>query len=122
MTRVAHHLVPRDVWDAADPDAPWAPPSLATEGFVHLSFPDQVDATVTRHFPPDADLVVLTVDLDRLTCDVLVEDTTGRGEPFPHAYGPLDRDAILEAVPYDRRATTKSRWKGNSVTPDSSAG
>jgi uncharacterized protein (DUF952 family)/GT2 family glycosyltransferase len=100
--RTAMHLVPRVDWEAADPQEPWTPPSLAAEGFVHLSFPHQVDATVARHFPPDADLVVLTVDLDRLTCEVRVEDTTGRGEAFPHAHGPLDRPAILDAQPYRR--------------------
>lgn len=102
MSRIAHHLVPRPDWEAADPDAPWAPPSLTSEGFVHLSFTPQVDATVARHFPADADLVVLTVDLDLLTCEVRVEDTTGRGEAFPHAYGPLDRAAILSVNRHQR--------------------
>ena len=96
MSRVAHHLVPRHDWEAADADAPWAPPSLADEGFVHLSFLHQVDGTVQRHFAPDADLVVLTIDLDRLSCAVRVEGG------FPHAYGALDRDAILAVAPYRR--------------------
>lgn len=120
--RLAHHLVPRTDWEAADPAAPWSPPSLAVEGFVHLSWPHQVDATVQRHFGPDADLLVLDVDLDRLSCDVVVEDTTGRGEAYPHAHGALDHDAIVAVAPYERWATTKSRRKGNSVTPDSSEG
>ncbi len=97
MTRLAQHLVPRADWEGADPQAPWAPPSLSDEGFVHLSFPHQVDGTVERHFGPDADLVVLTVDLDRLRCDVRVE------AGFPHAYGALDREAILAVEPYARR-------------------
>ena len=96
MTRIAHHLVPRTDWDAADPDAPWTPPSLEEEGFVHLSFPHQVAGTVDRHFPADAELVVLTVDLDQLRCDVRVEGG------FPHAYGALDRDAILRVDPHRR--------------------
>jgi uncharacterized protein (DUF952 family) len=100
MSRVAHHLVHRTAWEAADPCAPWSPPSLLTEGFVHLSFADQVDAAAARHFAPDDDLVVLTVDLDRLACEVVVEDLTGRGEAHPHAYGPLDRVAILAARSY----------------------
>lgn len=101
MTRVAHHVVTVADWEAADPGAPWAPDSLRTEGFVHLSWPHQLDATIARHFPPDADLVVLTVDLDRLSCEVRVEDTTGRGEAYPHAHGPLDRASIIAA---ERRA------------------
>lgn len=96
MSRIAQHLVPRPDWEAADPRAPWAPASLATEGFVHLSFPHQVDATVARHFGPDTDLVVLTVDLDRLTCQVVVECG------FPHAYGPLDAAAVVAVAPYRR--------------------
>ena len=96
MSRVAQHLVPRQDWEDRDPDAPWAPPSLRTEGFVHLSFLHQVDDTVVRHFPPDADLVVLTVELDRLSCDVRVEGG------FPHAYGALDPAAIVAVAPYRR--------------------
>ena len=105
MSRIAHHLAHRAAWEAADAGAPWMPPSLATEGFVHLSFAAQVDATVDRHFAPDADLVVVSVDLDRLACDVVVEDTTGRGEAHPHAYGPLNRDAVVAVTPYARWAT-----------------
>jgi uncharacterized protein (DUF952 family) len=35
--RSTFHLVPRDVWLAADPAAPYAAPSLQGEGFIHCT-------------------------------------------------------------------------------------
>jgi uncharacterized protein (DUF952 family) len=91
------HLTPREWWDAADPDAPLAAPSLAAEGFVHCTDgAANLVATANRHYRDDArDFVILTVDLDRVTSPWTVEDP---GRIYPHVFGPIDRAAILAVV------------------------
>lgn len=77
--------------------------SLADEGFVHASFPDQVDG-VARRFYADvtASLVVLEIDPGSLDATVVVEPgdpTDPASERFPHVYGPIPVRAVIGAVP-----------------------
>lgn len=96
MTRLTYHLTPRDHWSASDPDAPLSAPSLSDEGFIHCTTgADEIVATANRHYRFDRrDFVVLTVDLDRVTCPWRVDDERGI---YPHVFGPIDRAAILDA-------------------------
>ncbi|MFK3984683.1 DUF952 domain-containing protein [Micromonospora sp. NPDC050397] len=68
------------------------------DGFVHLSAQDQVVETAARHFADQADLVLLTVDPDRLGTELRWEPSRG-GALFPHLYGPLPTDAVVAAAP-----------------------
>lgn len=76
-------------------DAPYAPPSLASEGFVHASYREQLTATLERHFADAARVTLLWVDTEALPADarVVVEDTTGHGA-FPHIYGAIPLAAV----------------------------
>ncbi|MFI6763689.1 DUF952 domain-containing protein [Micromonospora sp. NPDC050417] len=68
------------------------------DGFVHLSSGEQVVETAARHFAGQADLVLLTVDPDRLD-DALRWEPSRGGLLFPHLYGPLPVNAVLSATP-----------------------
>lgn len=88
------HLADGEEWQAAvDAGGPYARSMpgvpLDDPGFVHLSYQHQVPATADRYYRDRPGLVLLTVDPDRLTAEVRVEDG------FPHAYGPLDLDAVV---------------------------
>jgi uncharacterized protein (DUF952 family) len=60
----------------------------ARDGFIHLSAAYQVAGTLAKYFAGQRDLVLLTVDPDRLG-SLRWEKSRG-GELFPHLYGPLD--------------------------------
>ena len=89
------HLVPEEVWDAADRAAPYEAASLATEGFIHCT--DGVEAlgqTFDRHYAADArPFLALTVDLDALDIPWRYDVP---GSPYPHLYGSIDRRAIVD--------------------------
>lgn len=65
------------------------------DGFVHLSRPDQVHLPAGLLFADMPALGLLIVDEGRLTAPVRVEGG------FPHLYGPLLADAVLDLVAYD---------------------
>jgi uncharacterized protein (DUF952 family) len=94
-----YHIAIRGDWDAAEAQGEYAMSTrgrtLADDGFIHCSFVEQVDATAAR-FYSDADAVVLRIDSARLTSRVVVEDLDGTGERFPHVYGPIPVDAVVE--------------------------
>ena len=49
--------------------------------------------------------MLLRIDPDRLDVEVKVEDLHDSGEVFPHLYGPLPLDAVVEVEPMPPRAT-----------------
>lgn len=94
MTRPTFHLVPVEVWAAADPGQPYRARSLDDEGFIHCTDgTEELVATADRHFAGDPrEYVVLTIDLDRVGSSWRIEDARG---VYPHVYGPIERGAIL---------------------------
>jgi uncharacterized protein (DUF952 family) len=99
--RLTYHLAPRarfEDWDAA---APYESPSLGEDGFIHCT--DGVGnmvATANRFYRNEpGEFVVLTVDLGRTGSSWRIDDP---GKPFPHVYGPIARDGILEVRPFPR--------------------
>lgn len=86
------HIVAPDAWPER---GHYQPASLADEGFVHLSFADQVEGVANARYREAADLVVVELDPTALETDVRVEDSYGAGVEFPHAYGPVPVSAAV---------------------------
>lgn len=101
MTAPLFHIVDADVWAAAVEAGQYAPESLRAEGFVHLSFADQVDGTLARYYAGVPNLVVVEFDGERLGLPVVVENLAGTGD-FPHVYGPLPTAAAVAVRPVSR--------------------
>jgi uncharacterized protein (DUF952 family) len=101
-----YHLVPPEVWERTG-DGPYRADSLATEGFIHCSYGEQVGRVANLFYADRPELLVLTIDPDRLGSPVRAEDP-GTGELFPHVYGPIERAAVREVRPLQRDAA--GRW------------
>ena len=91
---VLFHVATAADWAARSADH-YRPAGLATDGFVHCCDQGQLPGVVHRYYRGRDDLVLLTVDPGGLTRDVVWEDTSGRGERFPHVYGPIDLVAVV---------------------------
>ncbi len=70
-----------------------SPVDLA-DGFIHFSAAEQVEETARRHFAGQTDLVLVTVDPDKLV-DALKWEPSRGGALFPHLYGALPTDAVV---------------------------
>ena len=97
-----------------DPGSPlparYAPPSLASEGFLHASFEGDVGESARLYFPAGADLPVLRIDPRRL--DVPVEIAATPRGPMPHVRGAIPRDAVAEEMPIAAIAGAPDRVVG----------
>lgn len=91
-----YHWCPATDWDSAEDF--YVAPSLAEEGFIHFSFRTQVADTASELDRGRTDLVLLSVDEANLS--VVVEDSYGLGVAYPHVYGPIPTDAVLEVTPF----------------------
>ena len=107
MRRI-YHLVSLPVWQRCG-DGPYQADSLAAEGFIHCSNNEQVVRIANLFFAGVPEVLALTIDANRLTSPVRVEDS-GTGELFPHVYGPIDRAAIIEAIPLQRGPDGRWQW------------
>ena len=89
------HIITPAAWAAARAGGSHEPPSLAAEGFIHFSTPEQLLATAARHYRGAGALLVLGVDPDRLTAELRWDDVPALRQAFPHVYGPLNTDAVV---------------------------
>lgn len=78
-------------------------PPPGSEGFIHLSRPDQLALPANRLFAGRDDMLLLVIDPGRLTAEVRWEPGVARDPSsmrFPHLYGPLPTAAVTSVVPY----------------------
>lgn len=89
------HIASPSEWDTAQQTGEIAPPSLATEGFVHCSTRQQLAGTLARHFTGAGVLVLLTLDATAIAGALRWEQSLP-GEPsFPHVYAPIPVEAVV---------------------------
>lgn len=68
------------------------------DGFIHFSTAAQAEETARKHFVGQTDLVLVTVDTEKLTSELKWEESRG-GALFPHLYMPLDVGAVDAVQP-----------------------
>ena len=97
------HLCTTDEWANTQAVGERRPPSLDSEGFVHLSAPEQVHLPANRLFAGRTDMLLLRLDPGLLGAPVRWEPGLP-GDPeamtFPHLYGPLPLAAVTSVTPY----------------------
>jgi uncharacterized protein (DUF952 family)/GNAT superfamily N-acetyltransferase len=97
------HLCTPATWRMALAVGSVAPPSLLSEGFVHLSTPDQVQVPANALFAGRTDLVALVIDPAKLPAELHFEAAAHDAPAdlrFPHHYGPVPADAVVAVMPY----------------------
>jgi uncharacterized protein (DUF952 family) len=76
---------------------------LVDVGFIHCSYADQVQRIADLVYRDRDDVLLLTVDPDRLRSRVVDEPVENLQDEFPHIYGPIDFDAVVEVTPLTQR-------------------
>ena len=101
------HIIPHAVWEQAQAAGTYRGDTLDAEGFIHFSTPAQVVMVANARFRGHPGLLLLVVDPAKLTAELRYEapfETTAPHEvaqQFPHLYGPLNLDAVVNAVPFE---------------------
>lgn len=78
----------------------YATASLSTEGFIHCSTREQVAWVANGRFRGSEPLVLLRLDSEALTSELRWEISEPGMAPFPHIYGPINRTAVKEVIPF----------------------
>jgi uncharacterized protein (DUF952 family) len=102
-----YHITTRDASLDSQKTGEYRPESLTREGFIHFSQLHQVLGVANAFYTGLPDLVLLVVDTAHLKAELKYEPpvhpSTSATAPsaddlFPHLYGPLNFDAVLDIV------------------------
>ena len=91
-----YHIVLPKTWEAVKHNSTYSAESLETEGFIHCSYDHQLDGVIERYYSDAPGLIVLKLDIGKLTSKLVSEPSTG-GEVYPHIYGPINLDAVVDS-------------------------
>lgn len=77
--------------------------SLDEVGFVHCSYPRQLEGVANRFYADVVELVLLHLEPELIDAEVRLEPEAGPGsEEFPHVYGPIPTSAVIATTWWDR--------------------
>ncbi len=105
MNKIIYHMCRLAEWQAAvAADAYPGSSQDQSDGFIHFSTGSQVEESARRHRAGQDGLVLLAVDAATLG-DGLRWEEARNGQLFPHLYGQLSINAVMEVhdLPLDTR-------------------
>jgi uncharacterized protein (DUF952 family) len=95
---IIYHVTSREEWNQAKVNGFYESPSLKNEGFIHCSQEAQVADVLERYFAGKSHLVKLVIDTDKLSSQLIYEWSPSITDTFPHVYGSINLDAVVEIV------------------------
>ena len=88
------HICTESAWNDQLPNNEYIHPSLESENFIHCSEIQQIEGVLSRYFQGQQNLLILTIDPEKLTSSVVYE-MAEIGEFFPHIYEPIYCNSLL---------------------------
>jgi uncharacterized protein (DUF952 family) len=98
MSSIIYHITTKAEWQAAQQQGFYEAASLALEGFIHCSTANQVNGVLERYFAGKPNLVKLVIDTTKLTHELKYEHSPSVNQEFPHVYGSINLDAVVEVI------------------------
>lgn len=97
-SELLYHITSFLNWESAKEVGYYEAASLVTEGFIHCSTAAQVAGTLQRFFAGQNNLVKLVIDPFKLTNELKYEVAPSLNIDFPHVYGVINLDAVIEVI------------------------
>lgn len=94
------HITKATQWEEAKSRGIYRGDTLESEGFIHCSTVQQVVKVANAFFKSQRGLVLLGIESDKVEAEIKYEGVDG-GERFPHIYGPLNIDAVVQVLNFE---------------------
>ena len=115
MSETILHITSREAWKAAQEAGQYTAPSLTSDGFIHCSTRSQVLPVAEKFYKGQIGLIILVIDSTRLSSDLKWEapfdgappSGVSASETFPHIYGPINLDAVVQVLDFEPNADGK---------------
>ena len=90
-----YHIARKQDWGKAKAQELYTIPSLTDEGLIHCCEEEQVSGILERYYPDTTDVVILTLDTEKLRSQLVYEWSPSLEATFPHIYGPINTDCVV---------------------------
>ena len=94
-----YHITTDKEWEEAKAKQSYLPKDFEKDGFIHCSIDRQIEGVLGRFYQGQSGLVKLKIEKSKVERPVLFELAEDLNELFPHIYGPLNIDSVVEATP-----------------------
>jgi uncharacterized protein (DUF952 family) len=92
------HITTQEQWKEFQKGGSYIPESLEEHGFIHCSSGSQLEDTANRLFDDKDEILLLVIDASMIRDDVKYEKDPESGEKFPHIYGAISVNAIIDKL------------------------
>lgn len=99
-----YHIATKKDWEDAQHNGEYTATSLKTQGFIHCSTREQLIGVANFLFIGQNNLLLLTINSEKVKAIIRYENLTGKTEKFPHLYGALNLDAVVDATDFKPNA------------------
>ena len=96
-----YHVTTQVEWEQAKLSGEYKPTGYEQDGFIHCSVEKQVAGVLDRFYKGQTGLVKLKIEKAKVNRPVLFELAVDLDELFPHVYGPLNIDSVIEVIKID---------------------
>ena len=93
-----YHVTTLNEWEQAKKQGAYKPLGFDAEGFIHCSIERQVAGVLERFYKNQTGLVKLKIEKAKVNRPVLFELAADLNELFPHIYGALNIDSVVEVI------------------------
>lgn len=93
-----YHITSKEEWANAIEKGFFEVASLQLEGFIHCSQEHQVAGVLQRYYSGKINLVKLVIDETKVINKIVYENAPSVNQNFPHIYGTLNIDAVIDVV------------------------
>lgn len=91
-----YHIANSSDWEDQMKSQEYTSGSLDSEGFIHCSRVCQLEGTMNRFYSGREDILLLKIDTKLLSAPVIYEAADDGSGLFPHAFGAINKGAIVE--------------------------
>jgi uncharacterized protein (DUF952 family) len=93
-----YHVTTLKEWEAAKIKNEYKSVNFEQDGFIHCSVEKQIPGVLDRFYKGQTGLVKLKIEKEKVQRPVLFELAIDLDELFPHIYGVLNLDSVVEVT------------------------
>lgn len=96
------HCMRKSTWEERKNKPFWGKRNMELDGFIHCSTVEYFWRVAPNFKEVNEELVLVCIDESKLTSEVKYEDGDNCGRAYPHVYGLVNNDAVIDVLPFLR--------------------